>query len=208
MAKRRRWEEELERQVERSDKPQLAQLDEGKRAGMLEELQRGGGNRALQQVVAGPQLQRDEAAPKAVYSQRETRSFMLVDGIPGPATERAHAGQFELLKFSHKTTSPRDASSGQARGARQHAPLTVTLPTSEGTIPFRQALVENKPIKKITIFRPSQTITLTNATVTVMEDLDDDQVLLAFVFQGIEWSTPGKSGGQSYSDKWVEPERS
>jgi type VI secretion system secreted protein Hcp len=205
MAKRRRWEEELEREVERAGKPQLAQLDEGKRAGMLEELQRSGGNRALQQVVAGPQLQRDEAAPKPSYSQKDWRSFMLVEDIPGPVAEKAHAGQFELKKFSHKVTSPRDVSSGQPSGKRQHSPVTVILPTSEGTVPFRQAGIENKPIKKITIFRPNQTITLTNATVSVFEDLDEDEVLLTFVYDEIEWSTPGKGGGEVYTDKWNAP---
>jgi type VI secretion system Hcp family effector len=207
MAKRRRWEEELEREAARAGKPELAQLDKGKRAGVLEELQRSGGNRALQQVVGGPQLQRDEAAPKPSPSTKEWRTFMLVDDIPGPVADKAHAGQFEVRKFSHKVTSPRDVSSGRATGKRQHSPVTVTLPTSEGTVPFRQAGIENKTIKKITIFRPSQTITLTNVTVSLMEDLDEDQVLLSFVYEGIEWNTPGSRGGEVYSDKWAEPER-
>lgn len=61
MAKRGRWEEEFEREPEDSGKRQLAQLDTATRAGVLQELQRAGGNRAVQQVVAGAQLQRDVA---------------------------------------------------------------------------------------------------------------------------------------------------
>lgn len=56
MRKRRR---EEEREPERSGKHQLARLDTTTRVGVLEQLQRASGNRALQEVVAGAQLQRD-----------------------------------------------------------------------------------------------------------------------------------------------------
>ncbi len=59
--RKRRGHEELE--PERSGKRQLARLDTATRAGVLEELQRAGGNRAVQEVVAGAKLQRDVAAP-------------------------------------------------------------------------------------------------------------------------------------------------
>lgn len=58
MRKRRR---EEEREPEHSGKRELARLDTATRAGVLQELQRAGGNRAVQQVVAGAQLQRDVA---------------------------------------------------------------------------------------------------------------------------------------------------
>ncbi len=206
MAKRRRWEEELEREAE--SKPQLARqladLDEGKRAGVLEELQRGGGNRAFQQAVGGRQLQREAAAAPS-YTQRETRTYMSVDGVPGPALEKAHKGQFEVIKYSHKTVSPRDSASGQATGKRQHSAVTVVLPTSEGTVPFRDAVTKNMVLPKVVVYRPSQVITMTNVSVVEVEDLDEDKVLLKFVYQKIEWSTPGEGGGQTATDDWVAP---
>jgi type VI protein secretion system component Hcp len=208
MAKRRRWEEELEREAERAGKsqaPNLADLDQGKRAGVLEELQRAGGNRALQQVVGSQQLQREAAPSAPSFTPRETRTYMSVEGVPGPVVERAHRGQFDVVKYSHKTVSPRDSASGQATGKRQHSAATVVLPTSEGTVPFRTAVTKNKPLPKVVIYRPSQTITMTNASVVEVEDLDDDQVLLKLVFEKIEWNTPGEGGGQTAMDDWVAP---
>src|SRR5687768_12470269 len=115
--RRRRWEEELERELERpTERAQLADLDEGKRAGMLEELQRAGGNRALQQVVGSQQLQREAAPTVPKLQQRETRTYMSVKGVPGPVLEKAHRGQFDVIKFSHKVVSPRDSASGQPTG--------------------------------------------------------------------------------------------
>jgi type VI secretion system Hcp family effector len=210
MGRRRRWEEELERELESPAKAQrqgLADLDEGKRAGMLEELQRAGGNRALQQVVAGQQLQREAAPTVPKLQQRETRTWMSVKGIPGPVLEKAHRGQFDVLKFSHKIVAPRDPATGQASGQRQHSAATVVLPTSEGTVPFRDAVTKNQILPEVVIYRPSQTITMVNVTVSEVEDLDEDQVLLKLTYQKIAWSTPGEGGGQRSEDDWAAPTR-
>jgi phage tail-like protein len=58
MRKTRRWEREPEREPGEPSKPRLDRLDTSTRAGVLEELQRAGGNNALQRVVAAAQLQR------------------------------------------------------------------------------------------------------------------------------------------------------
>lgn len=211
MGRRRRWEEELERELEKSPaKAQsqgLADLDEGKRAGMLEELQRAGGNRALQQVVAGQQLQREAAPTVPKLQHRETRTYMSVKGIPGPVLEKAHRGQFDVIKFSHKIVAPKDVGSGQAVGPRQHSAATVVLPTSEGTVPFRDAITKNQVLPEVVIYRPSQTITLLNVSVSEVEDLDEDQVLLKLTYEKIAWSTPGEGGGQTSEDAWAAPNR-
>jgi len=205
MPKRRRWEEELERELEREGKPKLAELDPAKRAGVLEELQRAGGNRALQQVVGSQQLQREAAPAVPKLQQRETRTFMAVKGIPGPVLEKAHRGQFDVIKFSHKIVSPRDVASGQPSGARRHSAATVVLPTSEGTVPFRDAVTRNQVLPEVVIHRPSQTITMVNVTVSEVEDLDEDQVLLKLTYQKITWHTPGEGGGQTSEDVWAAP---
>lgn len=78
MRKRRR---EEEREPERS---RLARLDATTRAGILEELQRASGNRALQEVVVGAQLQRDTTAtakPETGSSRRaSTADWVLSVG--------------------------------------------------------------------------------------------------------------------------------
>lgn len=205
MPKRRRWEEELERELEREGKPKLAELDPAKRAGVIEEIQRSSGNRAFQQVVGTQSLQREAAQTVPKLQQRETRTYMAVKGVPGPVLEKAHRGQFDVIKFSHKIVSPRDPASGQATGLRQHSAATVVLPTSEGTVPFRDAVTKNEILPEVVIYRPSQTITMVNVTVSEVEDLDEDQVLLKLVYQKITWSTPGEGGGQVSEDTWAAP---
>ena len=81
-------------------KPDLAQLDEGTRAGVLEELQRAGGNRALQQVVGAQALQREAAQAAAPQIDRP---FMKITGtasgvIRGPSKLKGHEGEFELVE--------------------------------------------------------------------------------------------------------------
>jgi type VI secretion system secreted protein Hcp len=209
MRRRRSWEEEeLEREAEapaKTELPQLADLDEGKRAGVVEELQRAGGNRAFQQVVEGQQLQRETASNVPKLQQRETRTYMAVKDVPGPVLEKSHRGQFDVIKFSHKVVSPRDSASGQPTGKRQHSAATVVLPTSEGTVPFREAVTKNMVLPEVIIYRPSQTITLVNVSVAEVEDLDEDQVLLKLVYEKITWNTPGQGGGQTAQDSWLEP---
>jgi hypothetical protein len=105
MARRRRWEEELDREAERAAKPPLARqlsvLDEGKRAGVLEELQSAGGNRALQQVVGGL-LQRDTATtaqrPSSVGGRAATRWMVSLDGTAVPVAAVSGGGvQSEVI---------------------------------------------------------------------------------------------------------------
>jgi phage tail-like protein len=84
MARRRRWEDELERKQERSGKPKLADLDASTRAGVLEELQRAGGNSAVQRVF-GAELQRDTATAEKptrswTGSTHTTRWALSIDG--------------------------------------------------------------------------------------------------------------------------------
>jgi hypothetical protein len=83
MPKRRR---EEDREAEHPGKRQLARLDTATRAGVFEQLQRASGNRAVQEVLAGAQLQRDTvtAAPAAKSSPGETsaRDWVLsLDGV-------------------------------------------------------------------------------------------------------------------------------
>jgi len=67
MRKSRRWDRELEPEAGQLGKPTLARLDTTRRAGVLEDLQRAGGNTAVQRVLGGAQLQRDSRAGARAY---------------------------------------------------------------------------------------------------------------------------------------------
>jgi type VI protein secretion system component Hcp len=192
MAKRRRWEEELEREAERAGKPQLAQqladLDEGKRAGVLEELQKAGGNRALQQVVGG-QLQREAAT---VALPRITRPFMKIDGIRGPSSVKGHQGEFELEEnYELEVKTPTDLGSGQAAGKRRYSDLKVVIRKSTGVTALRQAITTNQRIATIVLIAPVEdgveTTTLKDVYVVGVKDLGNGNVEIRFVFREIAW---------------------
>jgi Type VI secretion system effector, Hcp len=226
MPRRRRWEEEELDERERPAKPKLAQLDEGTRAGVLEELQRAGGNRAFQQVVGGKSLQR-EAAPATASSPRITRPFMKVtiaastgtsyaggemttittpaEPIKGPSTVKGHEGEFELAEnYELEAKSPRDMATGQATGRRQYSELKVVVRKSVGVTRLRQALARSEPLELV-IMSPiedgTETMKLTGAVVVGVKDLANGNVELRFVFQKIDWG----AGGLETEDAWVAP---
>lgn len=195
MAKRRRWEEELEREGKPQLARQLADLDEGKRAGVLAELQQGG-NRALQRVVAGPELQR-EAAPSG-SPRRMSRAYMKIDEVRGPVERQGHEGEFELEEdYELEVKAPTDRASGQARGKREYSDLKVVIRKSVGVTSLRKAIAENKVIKEIVIVTPlsddpskqeeSETTTLSKARVVGVKDLGNGNVEIRFVFEEISW---------------------
>ena len=80
--KRRRWDLEPEREPGQLSQPPLARLDPAPRAGVLEELQRAGGNNAVQRVLAGAQLQRIPTLKER--SHVATRWVLSIDGTTVP----------------------------------------------------------------------------------------------------------------------------
>jgi len=153
MAKRRRrWEEELERGRGRPAKPNLAQLDPDTRAGVLEELQRAGGNRAFQQVVGGQQLQR-QAVPARLPTAATATAFMRIAEIPGPSKLAGHVGEHEVISLEHDVNVPMI----QEVGDRQHAghprfsDLNVVIKKSTMTNRFTQFVMGADPIPKVEI---------------------------------------------------------
>jgi hypothetical protein len=179
MARRRRWEEELEER-ERSPKPTLARLDEGKRVGVLEELQRAGGNSALQRVV-GAELQRDTAtatrpgrpsAPGAVLGDWA----LSVDGtVVGPVRS------VEGLDLKADVISTEHPSGNVSKhiGAPSYTPavLTVGLGMKTGFYDWIRAVLDRKQVTKDIVLHhvdraTGQTGTeleLTRALVTAVE---------------------------------------
>ena len=192
MAKRRsRWEEELERQSGHPARSNFAELDTAQRAGVLAELQRAGGNRALQQVVEGPNLQR-EAAPKPVPVAEDTRVFMEVAGIAGPSVDPKHKGLFEVEDYQLEMKTPTDPSTGGTVGVRQYSNVSVIVKKSGRTPAFRAALVRNQPITTVR-FTGIERTTLTDVQVVGVKDLPNGRVQLTFSFRHIEWETEEES---------------
>jgi type VI protein secretion system component Hcp len=192
MAKRRRWEEELEEEAERAGKPQLAQqladLDEGKRAGVVEELQKGGGNRAFQQIIGG-QLQRETAAASL---PKITKPFMKIDGIRGPSGLKGHEGEFELEQnYELEVKTPTDVESGQPYAKRHYSDLKVVVRKSVGVTALRMAISRNQSIATIVLVAPVadgvETTTLKDVLVVGVKDLANGNVEIRFVFREIEW---------------------
>ena len=226
MRRRRRLEEEeLEerKQAAKPRLPQLAELDEGKRAGVLEELQSAGGNRAFQHVMAGPQLQR-EAVPATTLAPRITRPFMKIttaastatsyaggktttleiaaEPIKGPSTVKGHEGEFELVEnYELEAKSPRDRATGQATGATQYSELKVVVRKSVGVTRLRQAFTNNEQLN-ILIMSPIEdgveTMSLTKAAVVGVKDLPNGNVELRFVFEKVRWG----AGEMETADDW------
>lgn len=81
--KRRRWDLEPEREPGQSPTPQLARLDTASRVGVLEDLQRSGGNNAVQHVLGGAQLQRDTTTLRRSSSVAQ-RFALTIDGTTVP----------------------------------------------------------------------------------------------------------------------------
>jgi type VI protein secretion system component Hcp len=208
MPKRRRWEEELEEleERERATKPQLSQLDEGKRATVLQELQRAGGNRALQQVVGAQALQREAAT--AAAAPRVTQPFMKIKGITGPSKVKGFEGAFELDKdYELEVSTPTSSETGLPTAKRRYSELKVVVRKSAGVTSLRQAIVGNQLLEEIVLVAPVEdaveTTTLSKASVVGVKDLGNGTVEVRFVFEKIIWDAgsitatdaPRASGG-------------
>jgi type VI secretion system secreted protein Hcp len=85
-------------------------------------------------------------------------------------------GFIPILSFNYSVSSPRDASSGQASGKRQHKPLSVVKELGASSPQFFRALTANEVLTSVVIscVEPSpdgsshdcQTIKLKNARVS------------------------------------------
>lgn len=86
--------------------------------------------------------------------------------------------KIEGLSFSYDLKSPRDASSGQASGKRQHSPIRIVKEWGAATPQIFQALVTNEVLQEVTLeFRKTNAngeeylyhrIKLTNASISAI----------------------------------------
>jgi type VI secretion system secreted protein Hcp len=150
--------------------------------------------------------------------------FVKIEGtksgvFPGNVTQKGREGSIAASGFAHEVKSPRDVSSGQATGKRQHTPVTLTLPWSSASPLLFNALVANEVLKSVVIeFVAAQAsgaevlaqrVTLTNATVADLRRVNDrTQVnqggpvdVVAFAYQKI--AIDDLLGGQAAVDDWM-----
>jgi type VI secretion system secreted protein Hcp len=129
--------------------------------------------------------------------------------IKGSVTQKGREGKIAVIAVSHDIVVPRDESTGQATGRRQHHPLVITKELDRATVPLRSMLVTNESAKdcELQFWRPSATgvetqylaIRLTNAMIVSIEmvmpnNKDADLARLetfedvAFSYSKIEWT--------------------
>jgi type VI secretion system secreted protein Hcp len=133
-------------------------------------------------------------------------------GTLGGSSQRASAcgSKIEALSFSYGLSSPRDQSTGQATGRRQHKPVRIKKEWSAASPQLFQALISGEPLTTVTIdfFIADQrtgqlvvdhTINLSNAFVTSIEHSSEARLpsgqlssenpteIVEFTFQRIEF---------------------
>ena len=144
--------------------------------------------------------------------------YIAVEGtkqgkFKGESPVMAFKDQSRVLKFSYSVLSPRDVSTGQARGKRQHKPIVITREPGAASPQFFTALVTNEALKPVVIRflrgnvktgvnELQQIITLTKAIKLPVMRGDDGRWLedVAFTFQQIQIENrPGKTMA---ADSW------
>jgi type VI secretion system secreted protein Hcp len=159
--------------------------------------------------------------PRLTTPASAVEIFIAVEGtkqgkFKGESTVKQFTGQSRVLKFSYSVVSPRDVSSGQASGKRQHKAVVITREPGAASPQFFTALVTNEVLKSVVIqFRSGnattginqlqQIMTLTNANISDFRQYvgDDGRWLedVAFTFQQIK--IENKPGATSALDSWI-----
>jgi type VI secretion system secreted protein Hcp len=165
-----------------------------------------------------------EITPDAVLT---TKIYAWIYGetqgdIQGDVTDAGHEDAIQILSFNHAVVSPRDATTGQATGARQHKPVTITKPLDVASPSLMYSLVNNEQLTSVifefyTINKVGgdinyYVIELTNANVAsirtvVVEDENSGYLTtyeqISFTYQQISWEDP--IGSHQTVDDWEAP---
>ena len=121
----------------------------------------------------------------------------------------------EIVAFSAGVITPRDASTGQASGKRQHKPISITKEVDEASPQIFRAATTNEVLKDVVIqsVRPGpegkeqvyQTITLTNAVISEVKKLSgknkNEQERFELTFQKI--MVTNLQGKTTATDDWL-----
>jgi type VI secretion system secreted protein Hcp len=146
--------------------------------------------------------------------------YVAVEGtkqgkFKGESTAKPFKDQSRVLKFSYGVVSPRDISTGQARGKRQHKPIIITREPGAASPQFFTALVTNEVLKSVVIqflrgnvttgiIEVQEIIRLTNTSISDFRQYvgDDGRWLedVAFTFHQIQ--IENKPGATIAIDSW------
>ncbi len=159
-------------------------------------------------------------SPRLATPARTVESYIAVEGtkqgkFKGESAAKLFKDQSRVLKFSYSVVSPRDVSTGLARGKRQHRALVITKEPGAASPQFFKALVTNELLKSVVIqfwranvsgvSEVQQIITLTDASISDFRQYlgDDGRWLedVAFTFQQIQ--IENKPGATIAVDSWA-----
>lgn len=130
--------------------------------------------------------------------------------------------QIEVFALTEEVKSPRDPTTGQVSGKRQHQPLIIVKELDRSSPQFFAAAVENETLKSVscTMYRNGADgashayykVVLTNATIVDLRDSGDgangaaqgdERERISFVFQKIELTD--LDSGTVAQDDWESP---
>jgi type VI secretion system secreted protein Hcp len=159
--------------------------------------------------------------PKVTTPASAVEIYIAVEGMKqgkfkGESPAKPFKDHSRVLKFGYGVVSPRDVSTGQASGKRQHKPVVITREPGAASPQFFTALVTNEVLKSVVIqfvrgkvasgvSEVQQTVRLTNASISDFRQYvaDNGRWLedVAFIFQQIQ--IENKPGATMAVDSWV-----
>jgi type VI secretion system secreted protein Hcp len=151
--------------------------------------------------------------PGAKPNNSGQRVFMTVVGkTQGTFPGDNNTNKVEVTGFEMEMNSPRDLSSGQASGKRQHVPLMIEKPSGTGSIQFFKALTANEELTTVTfeVYNTSSSgtlvldskIVLTSASVSSLKQSLDGQKGMTDNIKLVHHSIECNRGGVTSSDTW------
>ena len=164
------------------------------------------------------------AAAQGGKSPAGTRIFVTIEGTKqGKIKGEPGLGErFPALRVNYEVTAPRDISTGQASGKRQHGAVLVVKDWGAASPQLLQALAQNEILKSVLIefFRTGQggqeevteVVRLSDATVSKMRMTVSDGTSgdgpagrlldeVSFTFRKIEITHPAAKS--TFNDDWV-----
>jgi type VI secretion system secreted protein Hcp len=175
-------------------------------SGSVLALQGMAGNRAVAGLMRSP----------TPHSRTKAKMLVRIKGRKqGVFKGTGPEGAIEGFKFEMEITSPRDVSTGQAAGKRQHKALTFQKPMDAASPMLMQALVSNEVLDEVRIefvsrddtagtAKTVETIVLKNAAVAALkqasDDDDSDTDTVSLIYEAIEITN--NQSNTSASDDW------
>jgi type VI secretion system secreted protein Hcp len=145
--------------------------------------------------------------------------YLQIEGVKQGAfkgsVKRNRSSWIEVAAFSAGAITPRDASTGQASGKRQHKPISITKEVDESSPQLFQAATTNEVLKNVVIQsvrvgphgkeQVYQTITLKNAHIPQVKKIPgkgkQEQERFEFIFQEIQ--VTDIQGKTTATDDWT-----